>query len=203
MNRRISAWACVLAVRVGLLGCATSGGGGSEGGGWVTLIDGTQGLDNFNRVGAANWRAVDGAIQADARADKDNAFLMTRDSYTDFQIRVEFWSSDDANSGIFMRCTNVFNITDRTCYEANIFDQRPDPKYGTGAVVNFAVITNMPKAGGKWNVYDITAKGSKLTLTLNGVRTVELDDATLPGGPIGLQYAGGTMKFRKVQIKRL
>ncbi len=198
------AWAAAgaLAVAMGGLGCASQGGAAADAG-WVTLIDGANGLDNFNRVGAANWRAVDGAIQADGRADKDNAFLLTKGSYTDFQIRVEFWSSDDANSGIFMRCANVFAITDRTCYEANIFDQRPDPKYGTGAVVNFAAISNMPKAGGKWNVYEITAKGSKLTLMLNGARTVELDDKTLTSGPIGLQYAGGTMKFRKVQIRTL
>ena len=200
MKRFAWIWAATLTVALG--GCASQGGGTTDAG-WVTLIDGANGLDNFNRIGAANWRAVDGAIQADARSDKDNAFLMTKESYTDFQIRVEFWSSDDANSGIFMRCTNVFAVTDRTCYEANIFDQRPDPKYGTGAVVNFAAISPMPKAGGKWNVYEITAKGPQLTLMLNGARTVELNDKTLDSGPIGLQYAGGTMKFRKVQIRRL
>ena len=198
MNRFMSLLVCAL----GAAGCATSG-GGAAGAGWVTLIDGADGLDNFNRIGTANWRAADGAIQADARADKDSAFLMTKDIYTDFQIRVEFWSSDDANSGIFMRCANLFSVTDRTCYEANIFDQRPDPKYGTGAVVNHAVISPMPKAGGKWNVYEITAKGPLLTLMLNGERTVEVNDKSLDSGPIGLQYAGGTMKFRKVQIRRL
>jgi hypothetical protein len=202
MNRSISFWICALAVALGAAGCASSGGGAADAG-WVTLIDGSNGLDNFNRIGTANWRAADGAIQADARTDKDSAFLMTKDVYTDFQIRVEFWASDDANSGVFLRCANLFSVTDRTCYEANIFDQRPDPKYGTGAVVNYAAISPMPKAGGKWNVYDITVKGSQLTLVLNGVRTAEVNDKTLDSGPIGLQYAGGTMKFRKVQVKRL
>jgi Domain of Unknown Function (DUF1080) len=202
MNRFMSLLACALACALGVAGCATSR-SSAAGAGWVTLIDGADGLDNFNRIGTANWRAADGAIQADARADKDSAFLMTKDIYTDFQIRVEFWSSDDANSGIFMRCANLFSVTDRTCYEANIFDQRPDPKYGTGAVVNHAVISPMPKAGGKWNVYEITAKGPLLTLMLNGERTVEVNDKSLDSGPIGLQYAGGTMKFRKVQIRRL
>jgi hypothetical protein len=41
----------------------------------------------------------------------------------------------------------------------NIYDQRPDPSYGTGAIVNFAKVEPMPKAGGKWNTYEITAKG--------------------------------------------
>ena len=84
---------------------------------WVTLIDGTTGLDNWIQVGDANWRAVDGAIQADRKTDKANSFLVTKIPYTDFRIRAEFWASDDANSGIYMRCADIKNITDRTCYE--------------------------------------------------------------------------------------
>ncbi len=102
-----------------------------------------------------------------------------------------------------MRCQNVYEVTDRNCYEANIFDQRPDPKYGTGAVVNFAAISPMPKAGGKWNTYDITVKGKRITLVLNGATTVDFEDGTLASGPVALQYAAGTVKFRKVQIRAL
>ena len=169
--------------------------------GWTTLIDGASGLDNWLRVGDANWRAVDGAIQADKKVDKANGFLLTKQSYGDFRIRAEFWASDDANSGIFMRCTNPKDITDKTCYEANIFDQRPEPSYGTGAIVNIATVSPMPKAGGQWNVFDITLQGARLTVTLNGVRTVDVQDTGLTRGPIGLQYAAGTIKFRKVQIR--
>jgi hypothetical protein len=52
----------------------------------------------------------------------------------------------------------------------NIFDKRPDPTYGTGAIVDVAKVDPMPKAGGKWNTYEITAKGSQLTVVLNGRR---------------------------------
>ena len=102
-----------------------------------------------------------------------------------------------------MRCADAQAPTDKTCYEANIFDQRPDPTYGTGAIVHIAAVSPMPKAGGKWNTYDITVKGTRLTLTLNGVRTVDVEDSKFPSGPIALQYAAGVMKFRKVQIKPL
>ena len=61
----------------------------------------------------------------------------------------------------------------------------------------------MPKAGGKWNTFDITVKGTRLTVTLNGVRTADVQDSKLASGPIALQYAGGVVKFRKVQIKPL
>ena len=40
-------------------------------------------------------------------------------------------------------------ITPFNSYEVNIFDKRPDPDYGTGAIVNFAKVSPMPKAAGK------------------------------------------------------
>jgi len=170
---------------------------------WVTLIDGTTGLDNWIRVGDANWRAVDGAIQADRKTDKANSFLVTKIPYTDFRIRAEFWASDDANSGIYMRCADIKNITDRTCYEANIFDQRPDPTYGTGSIVHLSPVSPMPKAGGKWNTYDVTVKGTRIVVTLNGVVTADISDNKLTSGPVALQYAAGVVRFRKVQIAPL
>ena len=151
----------VLSLAAALAGCGSMSGP-------TVLVDGTRGLENFNRVGDANWSAVDGAIQATA-GGKDPAYLVTKVSYTDFVIRAEFWASDDANSGIFIRCQNPAAIGDETCYEANIFDQRPDPTYGTGAIVKVAAVSPMPKAGGKWNTYEITARGKRLTLVLNGV----------------------------------
>jgi hypothetical protein len=202
MNRSSSITMGLLAIAFTAFGCASQPSVKGDAG-WITLINGATGLDNWSRVGDANWRAMDGVIQADNKTDKASSFLLSKNSYTDFQIRVEFWASDNANSGIYMRCADPQNLTDRTCYEANVFDQRPDPTYGTGAIVHIAAVTPMPKAGGKWNTYDITVKGTHLTVTLNGVRTVDVNDSKLASGPIALQYAAGVVKFRKVQIKPL
>ena len=201
MNRHFSIVATLVAVLLAVFGCATPTSQSDTK--WVTLIDGSTGLDNWIRVGDANWRAVDGAIQADMKTDKANSFLVTKNSYTDFRIRAEFWVSDDANTGIYMRCADIKNLTDRTCYEANVFDQRPDPAYGTGAIVHLSPVSPMPKAGGKWNTYDVTVKGTRLTVTLNGVVTADVQDSKLASGPIALQYAAGVVKFRKVQITPL
>jgi hypothetical protein len=65
-------------------------------------------------------------------------------------------------------------ITATNAYEVNIFDTRPDPSYGTGAIVNVAKVDPMPKAGGKWNTFEITAKGPQLTVVLNGTQTVDI-----------------------------
>jgi Domain of Unknown Function (DUF1080) len=190
---------CGLAFGALLAACASPAGGD----GWTTLIDGDKGLVNFDVVGQANWSAADGAVQASA-GTPPASFLVTRASYKDVMVRAEFCSSDDANSGIFIRCQDPKTITDENCYEANIFDQRPDPTYATGAIVKVAKLgAPMIKAGGKWNTMEFTAKGTRLTVVLNGVKTVELDDAKLAAGPIALQWGRGTIKFRKVQVKAL
>ena len=202
MNRRLTIATPLLGIVLVALGCSSQP-YGDTGANWVTLLDGTTGLDNWIRVGDANWRAVDGTIQADQKTDKADSFLVTKNSYTDFRIRAEFWVSDDANSGIYMRCADIKNLTDRTCYEANIFDQRPDPTFGTGSIVHLSPVSPMPKAGGKWNTYDVTVKGSRVTVRLNGVVTADIQDSKLTSGPIALQYAAGVVKFRKVQITPL
>ena len=191
----------LLAIGLTVFGCATQP-SRQDDTGWITLIDGANGLDNWNRVGAVNWTAAEGVVQAD-KSDKGGGFLVSKNSYQDFVIRVEFWVSDDANSGVYMRCADPKNITDKSCYEANIFDQRPDPSFGTGAIMHIATVSPMPKAGGKWNTYEITAKGPRLTVTLNGVQTVDVQDSKFAGGPIALQWGRGVVKFRKVQIRPL
>jgi len=166
--------------------------------GWVILFDGSS-LDNWNAIGNANWRLVDGAVQA----DKGSGHLVSKNSYADFQIRAEFWVDSDANSGIFIRCADPQKPGSSTCYEVQIYDKRPEPDYGTGAIVNVAKVSPMPKAGGRWNTYEITAKGAQLTVTLNGTRTVDVQDSKHARGPFSLQYSAGVVKFRKVEIKPL
>ncbi len=74
----------------------------------------------------------------------------------------------------------------------NIWDARPDPTYGTGAIVNVGKVDPMPHAAGKWNVYEITAKGSTFTVTLNGQKTVDgAQDAKFASGEIALQHGSG------------
>ena len=172
------------------------------GDGWTQLFDGKN-LGDWDQVGEANWRVEDGAIVADKLTSKGAAHLVSKVKYKDFMIYVEFWSSDDANSGVFLRCQNPKEIADRSCYEANIFDQRKDPTYGTGGIVNFAEVNPMPKAGGKWNTYEITAKGRQITVVLNGQKTADFNNGLFAEGEITLQYGSGVMKFRKVAIKPL
>ena len=191
--------ALIAMIAVGLAGCAGSGDSG-----WTTLVDNGAGLDNFDRFRVANWHVKDNAIEANS-GGKDPAYLVSKKSYGDFEMRVEFWASHDANSGVFLRCQNPNQITDENCYEANIFDQRPDPSHATGAIVKVAAVPkDFERAGGKWNIFDITARGNHLVVVMNGKKTVDvMATRNHMNGPFALQWGRGVIKFRKVQIREL
>jgi hypothetical protein len=203
MKRSFFLRSALAAAAIAVSGCA----GMSGMAGWETLIDGANGLDQWNRIGDANWRAEEGAIVADKGA---SGFLVSKKSYRDFQLKAEFWADTTTNSGIFIRVTNPAKVEASSSYEVNIFDQRPDPVYGTGAIVDVAKVVPMPKAGGKWNTYEITARGDQLTVVFNGVKTVDVQNSQFAQGPVALQMAsgangapGGAIKWRKVQIRPL
>ena len=61
----------------------------------------------------------------------------------------------------------------------------------------------MPKAAGKWNTYEVTAKGRNITVTLNGKETAKLNNGMFEEGPFTLQYGSGVLKVRKLAVKRL
>jgi len=204
MKRFSAVIAALLVFVFTAFGCATM----SSDAGWVTLIDGDKGLENFNRIGDANWRAEGGAIVADKGK---GGHLVTKNSYQNFQIRAEFWAETGTNSGIFIRASNPSKIGADSAYEVNIYDLRPGQEYATGGIVNFGRIPvpNNYQAGGKWNTFLITAKDTNLIVELNGVQTVNIYDSKFASGPFSLQFGnhgkvpGGAIKWRKVQVKPL
>jgi Domain of Unknown Function (DUF1080) len=175
---------------------------GQSEGGWVTLMDSTK-MGDWGEVGKANWEMKDGLLTVDKLEGKEISYLVSKTSYKDFQIKAEFWADDEVNSGIFLRCDESKKIDAKICYEVNIYDKRPDPSYGTGAIVDVAKVDPMPKAGGKWNTYEITAQGPHLVVVLNGQKTADVQDSKHLSGPFALQYGSGLLKWRKVQIKEL
>ena len=165
------------------------------------LFDGKS-LDGWTRIGDANWTVKDGVAGADQASGA--SFLLSNGSFRDFELLAEFWVSENANSGIFIRCTDRSQITAGNAYEVNIYDTRPDPSYGTGAIVSVAKVSPMPKAGGRWNTMQITARGDTFSVVLNGQKTVDAaKDSAHAEGPIALQYHHDEIEFANVFIKEL
>lgn len=197
-DRRTFLAAGAATLGAGLAGCA-----GMPGSGWVTLVDGARmnSFDGWAPLGAGEWSFVDGTLQG---KNGKLGYLVSKDAYTDFEIRAEFWADETANSGIFIRCQDRAKVGADNSYEVNIFDKRPDPSYGTGAIVDIAKVAQpAPKAANRWNTFEITARGDRLVVVLNGQQTVDVRDTKYRSGPVALQSAGGTIRFGKVLIRTL
>ena len=171
MKRILAIAACVASLSVGASAQEVK---------WTTLVDGKS-MGDFDRVGAANWRVEGGAIVADKLEGKDPAYLTTKQTYKNFQIvsRVlDRRGGQQRNLHPLRKSAGTVNAKD--CYEVNIFDKRPDPSYGTGAIVDVAKVIPMPKAAGKWNTYDITVVDDHFVVILNGQKTVDVTDRAVP-----------------------
>ena len=182
-----------------LTGCA-----GTADGGWIELFDGKT-LGGWKPLGAGQWSIADGVVTGTGGgAGAQAGYLVSARSWGDYELRVEFWADADANSGVFLRAQDPGKIAAATSYEVNIWDKRPDPRYGTGAIVDFAqVAPPMPLAANRWSVFEITARGDRITVVMNGRQTADYVGAKFLNGPIALQNAGGTIRFRSVKLRPL
>jgi hypothetical protein len=195
MKKNCAMVAILLAVA--LFGCAAQPGGA----GWVTLIDGENGLQNFTQLGAANWTASNGAIQADKKSTADAGILLSKESYKDLEVYAEFWADEEANSGIYIRVMNQKVVNTRAAYEIQIWDK--SPTMATASLMPPAKAAPTFKAAGKWNTMEISARGPRMTVKMNGEQAVDVSDTAFTHGPIALQYNAGTIRFRKVMVRPL
>ncbi|MSO30466.1 MAG: DUF1080 domain-containing protein [Acidobacteria bacterium] len=171
---------------------------GQAGGAWVTLFDGKN-FNNWTMTGNANWRIADGI----AEADVPRGFLVSRESYGDFELRAEVWTLPESNGGVLFRITDVRDPGIENAYELNINDTRKDQTGRTGSIVNVAKPLVKFDSGNQWVTVEIRAVGPKMTARLNGVLTAEATDAKYARGPIALQAAGGLVRYRNVQIREI
>ncbi len=124
----------------------------------------------------------------------------------------------DSDSGIYLRGTSKAQVN-IWCWPV-----------GSGEVYGYRTDESMPAAVraavtpkkladhdiGQWNTFEITMKGNRLSVVLNGERVIE--NAELPGvparGPIALQHHGGKkdgkwvsppalVQFRNISIREL
>ena len=168
--------------------------------GWVLLFDGRS-LTDWTPYGDADWKVEDGTITF----YKGRGMLRHSKSLTDFELKADFWGEKTANSGVFFRCTpRGADLAQQDCYEVNIFDA--SPTFPTGSINNVqTTLPTVPNTAEKWNTLDVTVKGTRLTVKLNGQTTVDKDDPKLTSGTLAIQAFGpdgpGRIKFRNVKVR--
>ena len=172
-----------------------------------------------NKAGEG-YRVKDGAIYCTV---KDGGNLYTEKEYGDFTLRFEFKLTENANNGIGIRAP----LTGDSAYvgmEIQVLDDsgpayknlRPAQYHGSIYDV-FPAERGHQKPVGEWNTEEITAKGTHVTVTLNGAVIVNADLASVkdeavlkkhPGlknekGHIGFLGHGAQVEFRNLRIKEL
>jgi hypothetical protein len=189
--------------------------------GWMLLFDGKS-LDQWDLSTSPNaqWKVVNGAIMTDSA---QGGTLLSKEDFANFELRVEFRTTDTVNSGVMLR-----NPRPRPAaadgkkkgggggqgYEVQIRDK--DPGNYTGGSYLTASLVNVEKApadakivNGQWMTLDITADGDHFVILYNGRKVVDAHDTKLSNGAIGLQWAhpedapGTKVEFRNIRIKRL
>ena len=130
-----------------------------------------------------------------------SGFVMTNKKYQNFTLSLEFHPDAGINSGIFVRCKNK-EISNKDCYEMNIWDYHPDQESRTGSIVTRAKPMIDVQTIGKWNSYKITCESNHIRTWINGKLTTDIFNDDLSEGYIALQAAEpGRIKFRNVKIK--
>jgi hypothetical protein len=210
----------------------------SNGGEWITLFDGTS-MDQFTGFKADKpgdaWTIEDGTLYFQGTKKKEENLsggdLITKESFSDFHLRLEWKISENGNSGIMFHVVDngEYDATYHTGPEYQLLDNEGhrDGQIVTHRTANLydliASEQEPVKPVGEWNLSEIIVHDGVLEFYLNGVQTVKTtmwDDAwnemvagskfkDMPGfakykeGRIALQDHNDDVWFRNIEIKRL
>ena len=124
----------------------------------------------------------------------------------------------DSDSGIYLRGSSKaqVNIWAWPIGSGEVYGYRMDQKMPPEVRAGVTPKANADRDLGQWNAFEITMKGDRLTVVLNGISVLE--NAQLPGipsrGPLALQHHGqkkdgvwtgppSLVQFRNIAIKEL
>ena len=157
--------------------------------------------DDWIAEGDAHWSFSYNELTGNV--NDEVGFVMTKNTYKDFVLELEFKPDSTINSGIFIRCKN-YELSAEDCHEVNIWDLHPNQDFRTGAIVTKFKPLAIVETIGKWNTYKIKNEKDHLEVWINGVLTADLKDDSLVEGYIGLQASGtGEISFRNVKVSPL
>ena len=196
---------------------------GADEEGFISLFNGkdTAGWVYGEKQAGKGYQVEDGVLFC---TEKDGGNLYTEKEYSDFAFRFDFKLEDSSNNGVGIRAP----LKGDAAYlgmEIQVLDDngkhykgklRPSQYHGSIYDVVPAK-TGSLKPAGEWNTQEITAKGRRITIKVNGATVVDAnlddikDEAVLkkhPGlkrekGHIGFLGHGSRVEFRNIRIKEL
>ena len=174
---------------------------------FVSLFDGKtlKGWEGNEKL----WSVKDGAIAGISPGIDTNEFLFSKESYSDFIFEADA-KLLGFNSGIQFRSIKKPDGHAQG-YQADmgpgwwgaLYDEQGRGVLGKPEAELLKKILKPED----WNHYRITAQGNKITLELNGTKTVEYEDKEKrPSGLFALQIHAGPAEqvfFKNIRLKKL
>jgi len=163
--------------------------------GWKLLFDGSS-MNGWESHWADSFHVNDGALACDGSV---MSWLSTKDSFSNYDLKLEFRGNAKVNSGVFLRSEKE-GQPHITGYELQIWDYQP-AKYNTGSLVGTAFAEPTKILGDQWNKYEITADGDHFLIVLNGKKLLDTHDSKHASGVIGFQcQKEQQIEFRNIRI---
>ncbi|MFK7769578.1 MAG: DUF1080 domain-containing protein [Mariniblastus sp.] len=177
-------------------------------GGWISLFDGRS-LYGWQKTSEARWNlnsSRPGEVfvgkKGVAASEKQRGLLRTNTQFDDFEMVVDFKTSERTNSGIFLRTSPKPRDVKRDCYELNIASPK-DHEYSTGALVGRAKC-DLKVTPNEWHRFRIICDGPTIKVWIDDDVAVNYTDPNPTGrGYIGLQYNSGDAAFRNIALRPL
>jgi len=177
----------------------------------VELFNGKD-LDNWELTDAgavSGWKAIDGIMVNNPEQKKGEAHihygnLRTRDSFEDFNLKLEVNVPKGSNSGVYLR----------GIYEVQVMDSygKELDSHNMGALYSRITPSEAAeKPAGEWQKMDITLYKRYITVKLNGKTIIDrqpvkgvtggaLTSDQFSPGPILLQGDHGKVSYRKIVL---
>ena len=169
--------------------------------GWKLLFDGKtlhgwEPLPTFSPGSSGEWTVGNGALVCPGTSA---GWLAGTESFSDFELRLEFRGNAQVNSGVFLRSQRE-GQPHITGYELQIWDYQPKG-FNTGSLVGAVKAAPTKIKGGEWNSYDITADGDHYVVILNGTQLLDAHDSKHLSGRIGFQcQKDNRVEFRTIRV---
>lgn len=183
------------------IGCSTSS---------KPLFNG-ENLEGWEVYGTEKWYVDNGELICESGPDKEYGYLLTKNSYKDFILELEFKQESDGNSGVFFRST--IEGTKITGWQAEV---APPGKHSGGIYESYGrgwLIKPEPEKDsalkmGEWNKMKIKVIGNSVTTWLNDKEMIHLEDEKIGKGEGGIAlqiHDGGGIKviWRNINIKEI
>jgi serine/threonine protein kinase len=170
-----------------------------------------QDLSGWTVIGHDGWRVENSTIVGRA-SNNEKGWLMSNESFGDFELQLEYLLEPDSNSGIFLRAWPEGAVNGADFHEIQLLDDTSNlfrkfpPNQRTGSLFKqIAASPALKPEPNKWHRLAIRLQGRDLQVSIDGKNVIDgqISQDKQARGHIGLQLYPKEVQFWNIRIKDL